>query len=56
MMIDPPNGWKYGFPMKFDMEKDGNLNEWLVSKGYPQSMVDIFDGIVPCRYWSEEDE
>lgn len=56
MMIYPPDGEDYGFPMKFDMEKDGNLNEWLKLKGYPQNMIDKFTGIVPCKYWSEEDE
>jgi len=33
IMIDPPSGWKYGFPMVFDMKEGGNINEWLVSKG-----------------------
>ena len=56
IMIDPPSGWKYGFPMVFDMKEGGNINEWLVSKGYPQSLIDEFKGVLPCRFWEQEDE
>jgi hypothetical protein len=56
IMIDPPSGWKYGFPMVFDMEEGGDVNEWLVSKGYPQSLIDKFKGALPYRMWEQEDE
>lgn len=43
IMIDPPEGWKYGFPMLWDRDDDpldGSLIAWILEKGYPQSEVD----------------
>lgn len=33
--VDPPSGWKYGFPKIWD--GTGDLREWLVAEGYPQN-------------------
>ena len=38
-MIDPPSGWKYGFPKPIPDEVEDVL-EWLVGEGYPQSEID----------------
>jgi hypothetical protein len=38
--IDPPNGWRYGFPKEYDPYRDPPIREWLVSQGYPQSEID----------------
>jgi hypothetical protein len=58
MMIDPPSGWKYGFPkvlpQKFDMWED--QRDWLVSEGYPQSVIDSYGDHFYCRYWEQEQE
>ena len=37
--IDPPSGWKYGFPK---MIPAGVLDhkEWLIKNGYPKSEID----------------
>jgi len=52
-MIDPPSGWKYGFPRPFDIKIDQTVEEWLVEKGYPQSLVD--QGMTRhCRYWESD--
>lgn len=57
LMIDPPSGWQYGFPkpVPFDYNvPDFELNTWLVSQGYPQSIIDEFDGKLPCRFFGSE--
>ena len=55
-MIDPPSGWKYGFPKPmpkvFATWKE--QEEWLVSEGYPQSEIDSCGDHFYCRYWEED--
>lgn len=48
IFIDPPEGWKFGFPMPWDglgeptdLSRD-ELVEWLVKNGYPRSFVDQY--------------
>jgi len=49
-VIDPPSGWMYGFPTIYDKGPDQTIEEWLVSKGYPQKLID--QGMHKhCRYW-----
>lgn len=55
-MIDPPEGWRYGFP-KVIPEDIGNVKEWLISKGYPKELIESYGKHFYCRYWQEtEDE
>ena len=28
--VDPPEGWKYGFPAIYDPEKDGQMSDWII--------------------------
>lgn len=46
IMIDPPGGWKYGFPKpapaNMRQMSASEMNEWLVKNGYPQEEVDIW--------------
>jgi len=37
--IDPPSGWRYGFPKPFP-ETTIPTVEWLVANGYPQREID----------------
>lgn len=54
-MIDPPSGWKYGFPMSIDLiESKGRVLEWLVEQGYPQKEIDACGNYFYCRYWETE--
>lgn len=55
-MIDPPSGWRYGFPKELTVTEDENINEWLVKNGYPQSMIDLFKGKLVCRMWYMDDD
>ena len=50
-MIDPPSGWQYGFPKILPINQRHRINEWLVEQGYPQKIIDKFNGHLPCRYW-----
>lgn len=52
-IIDPPSGWKYGFPRPYDIKVDQTLEEWLIENGYPQSLID--QGMTRhCRYWETD--
>jgi hypothetical protein len=52
-MIDPPSGWKYGFPKVLPDDVTNNL-KWLVENGYPQSEIDFLGDSFYCRHWEEE--
>lgn len=34
--VDPPSGWKYGFPRPYNFETDGPLKDFLIKNGYPE--------------------
>jgi hypothetical protein len=62
LFIDPPSGWKYGFPKEApknlrEMEWH-DLNNWLVENGYPIEEVEYWSkskfGSVPCRFFEME--
>jgi hypothetical protein len=54
LMIDPPSGWKYGFPMPLPDPKPENTMAWLVEQGYPQAEIDSLGQYFYCRYWEVE--
>lgn len=54
-MIDPPSGWKYGFPKVLPDNVEDTL-KWLVEQGYPQSEIDKCGKHFHCRYWYHEEE
>ena len=49
MWIDPPSGWKYGFPKLYDNTIP--LDKWLVDSGYPQKDVNF--AVQYLRIWPE---
>jgi protein-disulfide isomerase-like protein with CxxC motif len=55
-IVDPPSGWCYGFPRVFDIDREKEtIEEWFLSKGYPQSLID--QGMLKyCRYWETDAE
>lgn len=53
-MIDPPSGWKYGFPRKYEGDKDGDMGEFLLHHGYPIDDIDF--ALRHMRCWKEENE
>jgi hypothetical protein len=52
--VDPPVGWKYGFPKVFDTEVDGVMREWLIKEGYPQREIDKYGENFHVRMWAYE--
>lgn len=48
--IDPPSGWMYGFPKRMPLSEKDPV-EWIISQGYPRSMVDSFKDHFHCRMW-----
>jgi hypothetical protein len=55
IMIDPPSGWKYGFPKVIPKEVT-NTVQWLLDNGYPQKEIDACGDYFFCRHWEEEHE
>lgn len=54
-MIDPPSGWRYGFPKVIPNDvKD--VRKWLVENGYPQSEIDSYGDYFYTRVWLEKDD
>lgn len=33
--VDPPEGWRWGFPKVWDEEVDGTMEEFLKKNNYP---------------------
>ena len=52
-MIDPPSGWKYGFPKALP-EDVVDTKKWLVENGYPQTEIDACGESFHCRHWLKE--
>ncbi|RJF90645.1 hypothetical protein [Sphingomonas cavernae] len=51
-MIDPPEGWRYGFPKAMPADVT-DVPAWLVSEGYPADLAaEIAKGELPYRRWS----
>jgi len=53
--VDPPEGWKYGFPAIYDPDTDGQLSEWIVRKGYPLLTIKEYGDAWAVRCWSAEE-
>ena len=52
--VDPPGGWKYGFPkIKLD---DSDTLEWLVKHGYPKEEIDKLGKHFFTRQWEATEE
>lgn len=54
LIIDPPSGWKYGFPKEFYNPKGLDVKDWLVANGYPKKEIESYGKHFYCRYWEEE--
>jgi hypothetical protein len=57
LMIDPPEGWKFGFPKPVPevfhtLGDDFDLKRWLVNEGYPQELTTW--RWFRCRFWEKD--
>lgn len=59
MLVDPPEGWRYGFPREFDFkpshanlpgeEYEQEFQQWFRDHGYPDRLIS--QGMLDhCRY------
>ena len=55
MYINPPDGWKYGFPKIVPEEHKNRLVEWLIEQGYPQEEIDSRGEHFYSRFWYQEE-
>jgi len=53
--IDPPSGWRYGFPKVLPEDVTDTI-KWLVENGYPQHEIDACGDHFYCRHWFTEIE
>lgn len=49
--VDPPSGWRFGFPAVWDMEKHPDMMQWLNEKGYQMSIVKELGQYFYVRQW-----
>ena len=53
-VIDPPEGWRYGFPKAVPEETVIDRN-WFIKNGYPLKLVE--NGLLDyCRIWYEDED
>ena len=55
-IIDPPSGWKYGFPKPIPEDRRYDSLTWLVEQGYPQEEIDKLGEHFFCWYREIPDE
>jgi hypothetical protein len=56
-MIDPPSGWRYGFPKEMPEDlKPEDINEWIVTEGYPKEIIEELGEYFHYRIWEKPDE
>jgi len=55
LMIDPPSGWKYGFPKPIPRDVTDTI-KWLLENGYPQKEIEIMGKHFFCRCWEEQEQ
>lgn len=53
--VDPPEGWKHGFPAIYDSETDGQMSEWIINKGYPVQTIKEYGEQWHIRCWPAEE-
>ena len=56
LMIDPPSGWRYGFPKIIPKEHQTRTLDWLVEQGYPKEIIVECGDHFYVRYWNVGDE
>lgn len=55
-MIDPPSGWKYGFPKLLPESRKKDVKIWLVEQGYPQEEINRLGKQFFCGYYEVDEK
>jgi hypothetical protein len=56
IVVDPPGGWRYGFPRQYNPRPGETEEEWFKRVGYPQSEIDKGMLSHVRRWWAPEKE
>jgi hypothetical protein len=51
LMVDPPSGWRYGFPKIWNRKEHPDMTQWMISNGYPENLA---RQDLPVRFMSVE--
>ena len=51
LWVDPPEGWRYGFPQIWDDSKDPDVYNWLYWAGYPDEVRESYGNHFYMRMW-----
>jgi hypothetical protein len=51
LWVDPPEGWRYGFPQIWDGTKDPDVYTWLSLAGYPDHVRECYGAHFYMRMW-----
>lgn len=57
LVVDPPSGWKYGFPKAVPREvidDDEAYTQFLLDEGYPEKDIPL--ALKHSRYWEFDGE
>ena len=49
--VDPPDGWRYGFPKVWDKQAEPDWEKWLVKNGFPAAEL---GNLAWVRMWAAE--
>jgi len=52
LWVDPPEGWRYGFPKVWDSIQDANMRTWLEQSGYPKEVMKGYGKWFAVRQWA----
>jgi len=48
---DPPEGWRYGFPRKYNPLPGESIEDTLRRDGYPEKLMDVAEW---TRFWETD--
>lgn len=48
LVVDPPSGWRYGFPKVWNRKTHPDMKAWLIENGYPEKAANNENLI--CRF------
>jgi hypothetical protein len=54
LLVDPPGGWKYNFPMPIPPDRVKDVRAFLVERGYPQWEIDNLGDNFYVRFFEQE--
>ena len=57
LYVDPPEGWRWGFPKAVPKDREHDIWKWIFEQGYPMPTGSTNPGSIRfcVRCWREED-